>query len=415
MPSLHTLGFLGNYAPRRCGIATFTQDLRAAIGEVRPKWQMPVAMVSDDADGYAYPKEVEWILPQEQHQADYRKIARSINESGVGAVSLQHEYGIFGGECGRWVVDLLESLEVPVVTTCHTVLKDPSPMQREVLRRIARLSSSIVVMAEKGREFLHEVYDVPDRKIAVIPHGIPDIQVTPEATRALCRRQGWQHRRVLLTFGLLSPNKGIENAIRALPEIVRSHPDLLYVVVGATHPNLVREQGGDVYRQELTRLVSELGMEAHVEFIDRFVMREELVSYIAAADIYCTPYLNEAQITSGTLAYAFGLGKPVISTPYWHASELLANGAGVLVPFSDSAALAQSASDLLADDERRQAMAALARTKGLSMSWRNVGQQYAKLIEETVAQSERRIPIASAASFMNFEGGRPALGTGSLI
>lgn len=413
MLSLHTLGFLGNYAPRCCGIATFTQDLRSAIGEVRPDWKMPVAMVSDDPEKYAYPKEVRWVL-SEQDRPDYRKIARAINESGAGAVSLQHEYGIYGGACGTYVIDLLEALEVPVVTTCHTVLKDPNPTQRNVLWQIARLSAKVVVMAEKGREFLTEAYDVPSRKIAVIPHGIPDMQVTPESTRILRRQHGWDQRRVLLTFGLLSPNKGIENAIRALPEIVQNHPDLLYVIVGATHPNLVREQGGDVYRQGLVQLISELGMEGHVQFIDRFVMREELVAYIAAADIYCTPYLNEAQITSGTLAYAFGLGKPVISTPYWHAAELLGNGAGVLVPFQDNHAIAEAASDLLSDDQRRNAMATLARQKGLGMSWPNVGAQYAKLLEEAADQRVRTLAVSSGTPMRFFDSEVATVGLGSL-
>lgn len=402
MPNRHTFAFLGNYAPRCCGIATFTQDLRSAVAQARPDWKLPVAMVSDHRDGYAYPEEVKWVL-DEKARPDYEKVARAINQSGARAVSLQHEYGIYGGECGQWIVELIENLEIPVVTTCHTVLKEPSPIQLEVLRQIAGLSARVVVMAEKGREFLCQAYAVPHRKVAVIPHGIPDLQVTPEMARSLRLRNGWEGRKVLLTFGLLSPNKGIENAIRALPEIVRQHPDLLYVIVGATHPNLVREQGGDVYRQGLVDLIRELGMQKHVEFIDRFVMREELVGCIAAADIYCTPYLNEAQITSGTLAYAFGLGKPVVSTPYWHAAELLANEAGVLVPFQDSAALSTAVSGLLSDDARRNHMAALARKKGAEMSWLNVGGQYARLLEECAEQRVRTLPVSMAAPGAGFE------------
>ena len=377
---MNSVTFLGNYAPRCCGIATFTQDLRAAVQTARPTLRAPVAMMSDDLHGYAYPEEVELVLDEKDRTA-YTRAAGVLNRSGASVLSLQHEYGIYGGPAGSWLLDLLRQLHVPVVTTCHTVLRDPSPEQHRVTCEIARHSSRMVVMAEKGREFLRDHYGVPDRKIAVIPHGIPDQRLSVDERDLTRSALGWSQRRVLFTFGLLSPSKGIEHAVRALPEIVRRHPNVLYVVAGATHPNLLREKG-EQYRESLRALAIELGVSAHLQFIDRFVSRDELVRLIAAADIYITPYLNEAQITSGTLAYAFGMGKPVISTPYWHAAELLANGNGMLVPFHDTAALAEAANLLIRDDDVREAMSARALNEGRRMSWQAVGQQYASVFAD---------------------------------
>lgn len=388
------LAVLGNYAPRCCGIATFTQDLRASVVAAQPDLEAPVVMVSDHPEAYAYPEEVKVVL-DERNRADYRRVAREINASGAEVLSLQHEFGIYGGPDGEWIIDLLNELRIPVVTTCHTVLKNPSPGQKRTLQEIARLSSKMVVMAEKGREFLRDVFEVEDAKIQIIDHGIPDLRVGDEERTELRRELKWEGRQVLLTFGLLSPNKGVEYAIRALPGIVKEHPDALYVVVGATHPNLVKEQG-EAYRDSLTELARELGVLENLQFINRFVARDELVRLIAAADIYMTPYLNEAQITSGTLAFAFGLGKPVISTPYWHAAELLANNAGMLTPFRDSAALEAAALHLLNDHADRERMGAQAYERGHSMSWSEVGKVYRNVLEEasreTPARPRRIIP-----------------------
>lgn len=395
---MNSICFLGNYAPRCCGIATFTQDLRSAVLGAQPRLEAPVVMVSDDPLAYSYPKEVRMVL-DEKNRADYGRIARAINRSGASVVSLQHEFGIYGGPSGAWLVDLLRELRMPVVTTCHTVLKNPSPSQKHIMQEIARYSNRMVVMAEKGREFLRDIFEVPDEKITVVPHGIPDMEITPGEVQELRSRLGWNGRRVLLTFGLLSPNKGLEQSIRALPEIVRRHPDTLYVVVGATHPNLVREQG-ESYRKGLQVLAEELGVARHVQYINRFVSRDELVRLIAAADIYLTPYLNEAQITSGTLAFAFGLGKPVISTPYWHATELLADGAGVLVPFNDVAALAEGAASLMADDERMSRMAKNAWEQGRGMTWRAVGRHYYELFAATVP-AKTAVPLVPSVPVPN--------------
>ncbi len=389
---MNKIAFLGNYAPRCCGIATFTQDLRNAVLSTRSSLQAPVVMMTDKLYGYAYPKEVQLKIEHEQ-RLQYRQTAQELNQSGIEVLSLQHEYGIYGGRCGAWLLDLLRDLRVPVVTTCHTVLAQPSREQHHVLCSIARHSSQMIVMAEKGRSFLREIYGVPDDKITVIPHGIPNAQVSPEQRTAVRQSLGWLNRRVMFTFGLLAPNKGLEYAVRALPAIVKKHPDLLYVIAGVTHPNLVQEEG-EAYRESLLTLATELGVSRHLQFIDRFVSRDELVNLLAAADLYTTPYLNEAQITSGTLAYAYGLGKPVISTPYWHAAELLAKGHGLLVPFRDHEALSTAAQMLLDHPTLSASMSAAALQHGREMTWSAVGARYLEVFRHASAPPVRRMTPA---------------------
>jgi len=385
-----TVSFLGNYAPRCCGIATFTQDLRAAVMQARPDIKAPVAVMSDDLHGYAYPDAVEIVIDQND-RSSYSQAAAALNRSGASVVSLQHEFGIYGGPSGVWLLGLLRELRLPVVTTCHTVLRDPTTDQHQVMCAIARHSTRVIVMAEKGRNFLREIYAVPDHKIVVIPHGIPDATVSPAERLKTRESLGWAQRRVMFTFGLLAPSKGIEYAVHALPEIVKKQPAALYVVAGATHPNLLREQG-ESYRESLIASAAELGVSQHLQFIDRFVSRDELIQLIAAADLYTTPYLNEAQITSGTLAYAFGMGKPVISTPYWHAAELLADRHGMIVPFRSSSALAEAANGLLDDETIAQDMSARAYQKGRAMTWSVVGQRYADLFESVTAPAPTEKP-----------------------
>ena len=290
-------------------------------------------------------------------------------------VSLQHEYGIFGPRSGANVLGLLERLRPPIHTTLHTVLAHPTPEQREVLAGVVRLSARIAVMTRRGRELLHDLYGVPEDRVDVIPHGIPAMEFVDPAFHK--DRFGLEGRRVLLTFGLLSPSKGIEQVIAALPAIVERHPDAVYVVLGATHPHLVRREG-ERYRESLVRLAADLGVARHVVFHDRYVEMPELLAFLGAADVYLTPYLNEDQITSGTLAYAFGCGKAVLSTPYWHARELLAGDHGVLVPFRDPAAIAAGVDGLLADDARRHAMRKRAFLLGREMLWSRVAERYAE-------------------------------------
>jgi glycosyltransferase involved in cell wall biosynthesis len=366
------LGFVGDYVPRKCGIATFTADLCRAVASQLKGIDCTVVPVNDVAEGYEYPPEVHFEIAFQELDA-YRRAADFLNFSNVDVVSLQHEYGIYGGREGRHVLALLRDLRMPVVTTLHTILREPNADQRRVMRELTELSSRLIVMTERGREFLLQIYGVPAPKIDVIAHGIPDMPfVDPNASK---EQFGVEGKYVILTFGLLSPNKGIEYALRALPEALREFPNLVYIVLGATHPNLVREQG-ESYRLSLERLASDLGVRKNVIFYNRFVERHELIEFIAAADIYLTPYLEPAQITSGTLAYAFGCGKPVISTPYWHAEELLADGRGVLTPFRDSTAIAQAISRLLRNDAERESMRRRAYSQGREMIWSHVAHLY---------------------------------------
>ncbi len=366
------IAFVGSYLPRKCGIATFTHDLARSITDRHPGTERVVIPITDPEQHYDYGAEARFEV-EEQSRDAYRRAADFLNLNRVDVVSLQHEFGIFGGASGSYVATLLRELDAPVVTTLHTILDEPSPQQDRVLREVISLSSRLVVMSERGRSFLIDLYGAPRAKVDVIPHGVPDM---PFADSSFFKDQyGVEGKQVLLTFGLLAPNKGIESVLRALPALVTEFPDLVYVVVGATHPNLVREQG-EAYRLSLIRLTEDLGVRKHVVFFDRFVELDELLCFIGAADIFITPYLNPKQITSGVLAYAFGCGKPVISTPYWHAEELLADERGVLVPFGDPGAIAREAAALLRDDARRNRMRKRAYLVSRESVWSNAAQRY---------------------------------------
>jgi len=376
---LDRIAFIGNYVPRRCGLATFTRDLRCAVARHLPATECMVVAMNDRGQSHDYPPEVRFTCADDD-RASYRRAAELLNLSNIDVVSLQHEYGIFGGVAGSHVLDLLRDVRMPVHTTLHTVLARPSPEQRGVMEEVLRLSARVAVMTDRGRDLLCAVHGVAGESIDVIPHGIPDSEfVDPAVHKRGC---GIGDARVLLTFGLISPNKGIENVIAALPEIVVRHPDAVYLVVGATHPQLVREQG-EAYRGSLVRMAAELGVAKHVVFHDRYVDMPELLAFIGAADIYITPYVDEDQITSGTLAYAFGCGTAVLSTPYWHAVELLADGRGILVPFGDPAAIAREVCGLLADDARRDALRRRAWLLGREMTWSRVADRYAEAFRET--------------------------------
>jgi len=375
---IHNIAFVGDYLPRKCGIATFTTDLCNAVARLGRRFECAVVSVNDLPEGYSYPPEVRFEI-QEQHLPSYQQAADFLNLNNADVVCVQHEFGIFGGPAGSHLLSLLRVLRAPVVTTLHTVLKDPNEDQRRVMRDLVRLSTRLVVMSAKGEAFLRDIYQAPASKIDLIPHGIPDMSfVDPNYFKD---EFGVAGKKVLLTFGLLSPNKGIEYALQALPDIVREFPEIVYVILGQTHPNLLREQG-DAYRLSLERLAKDLAVEKHVVFFNRFVELEELKVFIGAADIYLTPYLTEAQITSGTLAYAFGAGKAVVSTPYWHAAELLAEERGVLVPFRDAGAIARAVLQLLRDEPRRHAMRKHAYRLSREMVWSNVAAQYLKSFEQ---------------------------------
>jgi glycosyltransferase involved in cell wall biosynthesis len=377
MTPLRRIAVIGNSLPRRCGIATFTTDLQQAISTSRPNLETSIVAMTDHGQVYDYPSSVALQI-KDGNIEEYIRAADFLNAGRFDTVCLQHEFGIFGGEAGAHILILLTRLNMPVVTTLHTVLAEPTAVQRAVIIRIVEASSKVVVMAKKGRELLRTVYQVPDDKIEVIPHGIPDVAfVASDAAKA---KLGFGGRSVILTFGLLSPNKGIEVMIDAMPSILKRRADAVYVVLGATHPNLVREQG-EVYRESLTARVRELGIEDHVIFLDQFVDQATLLEFISMCDIYVTPYLNAAQMTSGTLAYSFGLGKPVVSTPYWHAHELLADGRGVLVPFGDAAAIGNEIAELLTDDSRRQAMCKRAYAISRTMTWERTAERYMAAFE----------------------------------
>jgi glycosyltransferase involved in cell wall biosynthesis len=383
--ALRRVALIGNSSPRRCGIATFTTDLQQAVAQSSSALDTCILAMNDIEAGYDYPASVRFEI-NEGAMNDYIRAATFINAGRYDIVSLQHEFGIFGGEAGGYVVELLSRLTMPIVTTLHTVLSHPSPAQRDVLNRIVDASAKVIVMAEKGRELLRDVYNVPGNKIEVIPHGIPDFDfVPPDAAKT---KLGYDGKSVILTFGLLNPNKGIEVMIEAMPAILARTPNAVYVVLGATHPNLVRHHG-EAYREKLQARVRALGIEQSVVFANQYVDLPTLLQFIAMCDVYATPYLNEAQMTSGTLAYSFGLGKAVVSTPYWHARELLADGQGVLVPFSDHEALGNEISSLLTNDVKRDAMRTRAHTNSRAMTWARTALRYMAAFEHALRTHAR--------------------------
>jgi len=387
--NLNRVAFIGNYLPRQCGIATFTTDLCEAIATEHSEITCIAVPVNDTPTGYSYPNRVRFELTEKDLES-YLRAADFLNINSVDLVCLQHEYGIFGGRAGSHILALLRELRMPIVTTLHTILREPDPDQRRVLQEVAGLSDRIVVMSSRGAEFLHEIYGVPSEKIDFIPHGIPDVPfVDPSFHKDLFGVEG---KTVLLSFGLLSANKGIENVISALPNILAKHPNVVYIILGATHPHVIQHDG-ETYRLGLQWLAQEKGVESQVIFYNRFVSLEELVEFIGAADIYITPYLNEAQITSGTLAYTVGAGKAVISTPYWYAEEMLADERGALVPFGDPAALADKVIDLLDNESSRHAMRKRAYMFGRDMIWPQVAQSYRKTFDRARAERRHYCPV----------------------
>lgn len=382
---------VGNFPPRRCGIATFTRDVYESVIGADPRTRCDVVAVSDGAAVYDYPSAVTHQIRQDDIE-DYARAAQAIAASKPDMLCLQHEFGIFGGPSGEHVLTLLYGAPCPVVTTLHTVLPNPTSSQRRVMAALIARSARLIVMAEKGKQLLMANYDVAAAKIVVVPHGAPDHPfVDSEGFKADLGLDGSE---VLLTFGLLSPNKGIEAVIHAMPAIRAKRPNATYVVLGATHPHLIASEG-EAYRERLYDLADECGVRDAVKFINQYVDHETLVNYLAAADIYVTPYLNEAQITSGTLSYAVALGKPVISTPYWHATELLANGVGFLVDFNDSEAFAANAIRLLSDDPLRTQVRRAAYAVGRAMIWSRVAERYLAIFSRVRAQP----PVRARQSF----------------
>lgn len=376
-----TVSLLGSYTPRQCGIATFTKDLREALaGEIGD--QASVIAMDDDVERYSYPNEVRYQISQ-QRVSDYVTAAEMLNNEQIDAAIIQHEYGIFGGRDGSHILAFAKRLRMPLIATLHTVLTEPSAFQRSTLRELIRVCDRVVVMSEKAQNILVDDWGVSQQKIAYIPHGVPDVPfVDPHYYADHFNTVG---RRVLLTFGLLGPGKGIETALRAMPKIVAKHPDVLYIILGATHPHVIRDEGNR-YRQSLENLVEELGLRDHVRFDNRYVSTPDLIKYLTVTDVYVIPYPNEAQITSGTLAYACGAGKAVVSTPFWHAQEMLADGRGLMFPFHNSDALADQVLHLLDHEDERHAMRRAAYQHTRPMVWKQVAESYLRVLDEAVSQ-----------------------------
>lgn len=389
---LARIALLGNFLPRKCGIATYTTDTYTALRARFPDLAVDVYAMDDRPEGYDYPAAVVGSIQQDDRLA-YSAAARTIAESGAQVLWLQHEFGIFGGSAGDHILALLDRLTIPVVVTLHTVLENPDADQRRVTEALLRRAARVIVMAERGRETLIGTYGARRTAISVIPHGVPDRQFADP--NALKPQFGWEGRDVVLTFGLLSPGKGIETMIAALPAIVEKHPTALYVVLGATHPNLIARDG-EAYRERLAAQAAELGISDNVQFIDEFVDHTALIDRLQAADIYVTPYNNPAQVTSGTLAYAVGVGKAVVSTPYVHATEILSDGHGVLVDFGDSDGFAREVGGLLASERNRIALSRRAYSRGQTMIWPRNAEASLEQLQIALASRPRRLPVALA-------------------
>ena len=386
------IAVIGNHLPRQCGIATFTTDLCDAISSEYGAAALSVVAVNDRNSSYAYPDRVRFQI-DENDISSYRATANALNAGNFDLVCLQHEYGIFGGNAGSHVLDLLGRLNMPVVTTLHTVLSQPDLDQRRVMQQIASRSDRLIVMSEYSSRVLQDVFGVPGEKIDLVPHGIPDLPFVQ--TGVYKESLGVAGKLVLLTFGLLSPNKGFESVIRAMPRILASHSGAVYVIAGATHPH-VRAREGDRYRDQLQALARELGVERKVLFYNRFFSPQEMACLVGSADIYITPYCHQAQAVSGTLAYAMGAGKAIISTPYWHAAELLDDGRGVLVPFEDPAAIAAAARALV-NDAKRHAMRKRAYLYAREMVWNRVAQSYMRSFSRAHARRMQAAQLGFSA------------------
>ena len=401
---IDSVAVIGNYLPRQCGIATFTTDLVEALSAEAPDINCWAVSINDKPEGYAYPEKVRFEINQNR-LADYSVASEFLNISQTDIVCVQHEYGIFGGPAGSHLLKLLGELRMPVVTTLHTVLNDPAPEYLEVMRTLADLSDRLIVMSHKASVFLEDTYGVPEEKIAFIHHGIPD---TPFMDPNYYKDQfGVEGKKVLLTFGLLSPNKGIETMLQALPTVIKKHPDVTYIILGATHPHVLQAHG-DEYRISLQQLVHKMNISDHVIFQNRFVELKELCEFLGTADIYVTPYLEEAQITSGTLAYAMGTGKAVVSTPYWYAVEMLDEGRGRIVPFKNPDAMAEQIINLLDNDTDRHMIRKKAYTFSRAAIWKEVARKYLEVfsavrLKRAQHPRPRHSYVENIKSITNFE------------
>jgi glycosyltransferase involved in cell wall biosynthesis len=384
------IAYIGTYPPRECGIGTFTRNLLNSMvnsnGIKGDPIERFVIAITDYEQTYDYPGEVKLTIRQE-HQRDYIKAAKFINISGADLCILEHEFGIFGGQSGIYILPLLHRLEIPLIVTLHTVVKTPSYNEKAVIHEICKTANKIILMSKKAIEFLTNTYNIPKEKIVFIEHGVPDIQFNQEQSK---KEFKLENKKVLLTFGLLSRNKGIETVIKALPKIVEKFPEAFYIILGKTHPNVLR-YSGEEYRNYLQLLIKSLKMENHVFFLNEFIDQKELFKYLSATDIYITPYLNEAQVTSGTLSYAVGMGLACISTPYWHAQELLAEGRGRLFNFNDSKKLSMIIMELLDKPDLLKNLRQKAYDYGRKISWPTIGEKYIALSEKILNEKPEMV------------------------
>jgi len=378
------VAYIGTYPPRECGIGTFTMDLyKSMVMEnkyIKDSREGFIVALNDHELTYDYPEEVKLTIRQE-HQRDYLSAAKFINHSGADLCILEHEFGIFGGQNGVYILPLLHRLEIPLVVTLHTIVKTPSYDQKAVLVEICKMAKKIVVMSHKAIEFLTNIYKVDKRKIVYIEHGVPDIQFTQQLSK---KEFNLENKKVLLTFGFISRNKGIETVIKALPEVIKKYPEVYYLILGKTHPNVIR-YSGEEYRIYLQHLVKSLNLSKNVFFLNEFINQKELIKYLSASDIYITPYLNEAQITSGTLSYAVGAGSAVVSTPYWHATELLEDGRGRLFDFNDIDGLSTILMELLDNPEILNMIRGKAYDYGKGITWSKTGEKYSAVAEKILS------------------------------
>jgi glycosyltransferase involved in cell wall biosynthesis len=385
---LPIIAYISTYIPKKCGLATYTHHLREAISHAKGNRSIdPVIAMCNSEERMDYQEP--WMLPLiKNDRDDYRKVADAINQSSIDVVSLQHEFGIFGGEVGSYIVDFLSHVKKPVITTCHTVFEQPVQPYSDVLKEVAHWSDHLLVMNRKGIGYLHNNFDVPLDKITFVPHGTP---VPNRSDRASVRRSaGWDNRKVLFTFGLLGRSKGIELILRSLATAVQAVPELLYIIAGQTHPE-VRKHEGEAYREELMELITELGLEHHVQWINRYVPEEELVSLISACDLYVTPYPGMGQITSGTLAYAAGLGRPILSTPYVYAKDLVQGYDEMLLPFGDVKAWSSKLIELFTFPGMLSRWERVMAEIGRSMHWPHVGAQHLRLFQRMITEQRDKI------------------------
>jgi len=385
--------FLGSFPPRECGIATFTDDVVANFDRLFDRGSEVIAIDEPGGETRVYPPAVIARLRQDD-RASYAEVAALVDAHPAQVLNIQHEYGLFGGEDGEWILDLIERISKPIVISLHTVLPEPSGHFREVTRQLCRRANAVVVLSLTGKTILADVYGVNDSKIRVVHHGVPDVpfRTTEEPKESL----GYRDRMVISTFGLINRGKGLEYAIDAMASVVQRHPNALYIILGQTHPG-VRRHEGESYRELLHERIADLGLSRNVKLIDKYLEFGELLSYLAATDVYLTPYLNPVQIVSGTLAYAVGCGKAIISTPYLYAKELLAHGRGFLAPFRDATAIANAVNDLLDDDALRRSTERRAYRFGRRMTWQYVVTEYAKIFCELAEPSWDRKPAALLA------------------